>query len=76
MGVLEVVDRGPGIPAEERERVFGAFARLERDEDEPGMGLGLSVVHSVAHGHGGTVWIEGGDDGVGTRVVVEVPLAP
>jgi two-component system, OmpR family, sensor kinase len=73
--VLEVVDRGPGIPVEARERLFEAFERLERDEDEPGMGLGLSVVRSVAEGHGGTVHIEDGDDGVGTRVVVEIPLA-
>jgi orotate phosphoribosyltransferase len=59
-----------------RERLFDAFERLERDEDETGMGLGLSVVRSVAQGHGGSVRIEDGDGGVGTRVVVEIPLAP
>ncbi len=73
---MEVVDRGPGIPAEDRERLFEAFARLERDEDAPGMGLGLSVVRSIAEAHGGTVRIEDGDDAVGTKVVVELPLAP
>lgn len=73
--VLEVVDRGPGIPAEHRERLFDAFQRLERDEDAPGMGLGLSVVRSVTEGHGGQARIEDGDDGVGTRVVVDLPLA-
>jgi signal transduction histidine kinase len=76
MAVLEVVDRGPGIPRAHRERLFDAFERLERDEDEPGMGLGLSVVRSVSQGHGGTVRIEDGDGGIGTRVVVELPLAP
>ncbi len=76
VAALEVIDRGPGIPAEARERLFEAFERLERDEDEPGMGLGLSVVRSVAQGHGGSVRIEDGDGAVGTRVVVEIPLAP
>ena len=76
MAVLEVIDRGPGIPVEARERLFEAFERLERDEDQPGMGLGLSVVRSVAQGHGGSVRIEDGDDGLGARVVVEIPLAP
>ena len=74
--VVEVVDRGPGIPEVDRDRLFEAFERLERDEDEPGMGLGLSVVRSVTHGHQGQVRIEDGDDGVGTRVVVGIPLAP
>lgn len=74
--VLEVVDRGPGIPEADRERLFQAFERLERDEDSPGMGLGLSVVRSVVEGHAGSVRIEDGDDGIGTNVVVEVPLAP
>lgn len=74
--VLEVSDRGPGIPAHDRERLFGEFERLERDEDEPGMGLGLSVVRSVSEGHGGSASIEDGERGVGTRVVVTLPLAP
>lgn len=50
--VFEVADRGPGIPAEERERVVLPFERLERDLERPGTGLGLAVVSSAAERHG------------------------
>jgi signal transduction histidine kinase len=49
--VLEVVDAGPGIPAEQRERVFAPFYRLTGDPK--GAGLGLSLVRQIARLHGG-----------------------
>jgi signal transduction histidine kinase len=53
--VLRVDDSGPGIPQEERERVFDRFVRREETGDESGSGLGLAIVKSVAQRHGATV---------------------
>ena len=50
---ISVSDRGPGIPAEERERVVEPFVRLERDADSPGTGLGLAIAHDVVVAQGG-----------------------
>jgi two-component system sensor histidine kinase TctE len=47
-GVLEVEDDGPGIPREERNRVFDRFYRLARRENPEGSGLGLAIVRAVA----------------------------
>jgi len=53
--VLHVQDRGPGIPASERERVFQRFVRVQRASTAhtPGTGLGLSLVRDLARAHGG-----------------------
>ncbi|QUG75764.1 two-component system sensor histidine kinase RstB [Erwinia sp. E602] len=60
LACLQVEDDGPGIPAEERERVFEPFVRLDpsRDRATGGCGLGLAIVHSVAQAFGGTVTID------------------
>jgi signal transduction histidine kinase len=52
---VAVADDGPGIPAEERARVFNRFYRLERSRCTPGNGLGLSLVAAVAHLHGAEI---------------------
>ena len=52
---LTVRDRGPGIPSDERKRVFQRFYRLERSRTTPGNGLGLSLVQAVAQLHGAEV---------------------
>ena len=52
--MLQVDDSGPGIPAEDRERVFDRFYR-RANGDEPGSGLGLAIVRSVAEQHGAQV---------------------
>lgn len=74
MAVLEVADRGPGIPEQMRSTVMEPFARLERDVDRPGTGLGLTVVRSIAERHLGGVEILSREGG-GTVVRVELPLA-
>ncbi len=51
--VIEVADRGPGIPEAERENVFDRFVRLEPSRSTPGNGLGLSLVRAVARRHDG-----------------------
>ena len=73
--LLRVEDRGPGIPREERERVFEPFYRgpaAERNH-APGSGLGLSLVRHVVQAHGGSVHVEVGEGG-GASLVVELPL--
>jgi two-component system, OmpR family, sensor histidine kinase TctE len=67
---LEVEDDGPGIPLEERERVFEPFHRLR--PRSTGTGLGLNLVQQVVERHGGRVSILGAPGG-GTIVRVEFP---
>jgi signal transduction histidine kinase len=66
-----VADRGPGIAAEDRERVLKRFVRLEKSRTEPGTGLGLSLVQAVARLHGGSVGLE--DNAPGLRVILTLP---
>ena len=68
--VFEVEDNGPGIPPEERERVFEPFHRLR--PRSAGTGLGLNLVRQVVERHGGHVSILGASDS-GTIVRVEFP---
>ena len=70
--LLEVADRGPGIPEAERERVFDRFQRLETHRGSPGTGLGLSLVRAIVLRHGGRVALL--DHGPGLRVQVRLPL--
>jgi signal transduction histidine kinase len=56
--VLSVVDSGPGIPPELRERVFERFYREDPNGTKPGMGLGLSIVRGLVESCGGAVWVE------------------
>jgi signal transduction histidine kinase len=73
---LAVEDEGPGIPPDERERVFERFHRLERDRASAvaGTGLGLAVVRELVTRHGGRCVVESSRRG-GARVVVELPVA-
>ncbi|WP_327103649.1 sensor histidine kinase [Nonomuraea glycinis] len=72
-GTLTVTDDGPGVPEEDRERVFNRFTRLDsgRGRDEGGAGLGLAIVRETVRAHGGTVHLE--DASPGLRVVVWLP---
>ncbi len=72
IGVLEVADRGPGVPPADREAVFEPFVRLERDADKPGTGLGLVVVRNAVEGMGGRVRLLD-REGAGTVVRIEIP---
>ncbi|WP_193178738.1 sensor histidine kinase [Oricola nitratireducens] len=53
-----VADDGPGIPADEREKVRERFYRLEKSRTTPGSGLGLSLVNAIAELHGGGLVLE------------------
>jgi signal transduction histidine kinase len=72
--LLEVVDHGPGIPADDRDLVFERFARLANTAGRPGLGLGLYIVSIIAHNHGGSAHVEETPGG-GATFVVRLPLA-
>ena len=77
---FSVTDTGPGVPEEDRSRVVERFVRLENSRNEPGAGLGLSLVGAVAEAHGGHLELaEGpglvGDVGPGLRVALSLPRA-
>ncbi len=58
--LVGVADRGPGIPADEREKIFQHFYRLKRDQGThtQGSGLGLAICQGIVQAHGGRIWVE------------------
>ena len=72
---LVVADDGPGVPPDQRDRVFDRFFRGDeaRAHDDGSTGLGLAIVRSVAEQHAGTATLEAG--GPGAVFVVELPSA-
>ena len=75
--VVTIDDRGPGIPADEREHVFEPFVRLGDDMTNPvpGTGLGLALVRQCLEACGGSATIQEAANGSGTRVRLELPPA-
>lgn len=71
-GVLTVDDQGPGIPEEERDRIFDRFWRSADSRTLPGSGLGLAIVRQVAERHAGTVQAAENVGG-GARLVLKLP---
>ena len=71
--VAEIVDTGPGIPPQERTRVFDRFYRRS-GSDAPGSGLGLAIVKSIAMRYGARVTLDEGPGGRGLRARVVFPL--
>jgi signal transduction histidine kinase len=74
---IRIDDRGPGIPAADRERVWERFSRLRRDRNSAGAGtgIGLAVVRELATLHRGRAWVEDAPGG-GARFVVDLPAGP
>ncbi|MEP6559012.1 MAG: ATP-binding protein [Burkholderiales bacterium] len=73
MATITVSDRGPGVPALERTRIFEPFYRMRgASERHGGVGLGLALVKSIAERHGGGVRCEDRPGG-GARFVIELP---
>jgi two-component system sensor histidine kinase KdpD len=66
---VRIADRGPGIPREERERVFEPFVR---GDGSSGTGLGLAIARAIVEAHGGTMHVAD-EPGGGTAVVIELP---
>ena len=69
-----IVDRGPGIPARERERVFDAFVRGSDGDGERGSGLGLAIARGFVTVNGGRMWVDA-EPGAGAAVVVSLPAS-
>lgn len=67
---IRVADRGPGVPAHQRERVKERFVRLDESRSAPGSGLGLALAASVAHLHNGALHLDDNHPGLAVRLVL------
>jgi len=72
---IDVVDQGPGIPADELPRVWERLFRGDRSRSERGLGLGLSLVRAFVQAHGGHGAVESGP-GRGSTFSLHLPLVP
>ena len=71
---IDVRDRGPGIPEDERRRIFDMFYSVERgDRGRQGTGLGLAITQGMVGAHGGTVEALPGEGGRGTLIRITLP---
>lgn len=69
--VIAVTDKGPGVDAEDAERIFERF--YKKDSFIPGVGLGLSVARSIAEYLGGTLCLDTNYHGAGARFIFNIP---
>jgi two-component system sensor histidine kinase KdpD len=69
---VRVRDHGPGVAADDRERVFEAFYRGASIPDSPGTGLGLAIANAIVTAHGGRIWAEDTPGG-GATFAFEIP---
>jgi signal transduction histidine kinase len=73
LAVIQVCDRGPGVPPAQQDRIFEPFYRLPgASERDGGVGLGLALVKSIALRHGGSVSCRN-QDGGGACFEVRLP---
>ena len=72
--LLWVRDEGPGIPADQQERIFERFYRVTGRKGPAGTGLGLALVREIVHAHGGRVWVESAP-GAGSTFYLSLPFA-
>jgi signal transduction histidine kinase len=72
---VSITDSGPGVPLEERERIFGRFSQAAGEKPRRrGFGLGLAYCRLTVEHHGGNIWVEDGKEGQGSRFVFTLPL--
>ena len=79
---IDVIDRGPGVPPEDRQRIFDRFVRLTQrpgkagDAPVRGSGIGLALVKHIAESHGGKAWVEGPESGEkGSTFSLSIPIS-
>lgn len=70
---IDVVDNGPGIPAEYHQEIFEEFLRVHQNAATQGMGLGLAIARRLTEAHGGKIWVES-KVGHGSRFSVLLPF--
>ena len=74
--LVSVIDQGPGIPEDERDRVFDMFYRVKTTgQQTTGTGLGLAICRGIVEAHGGTVAASTGGQGHGTEITVGLPVS-
>ena len=74
---VTLADTGPGIAPADRERIFQRFAQAgSGDVRQRGFGLGLVYCQLAVQAHNGRIWVEDTEDGVGSRFVFTLPVAP
>ncbi len=71
--LVEVADRGKGIPEAEQERIFDKFYRVREPNGVGGTGLGLSISKGIVEAHGGRIWAQNRAGG-GALFTVALPL--
>ncbi|MDY6795534.1 MAG: ATP-binding protein [Actinomycetota bacterium] len=71
--VVRIEDQGPGIPFEDRDRLFDRFTQHKAQGMERGLGLGLYIVRTFVEAHGGEVWLEDAEER-GSVVAFSIPL--
>lgn len=72
---VEVIDNGPGVPADYKKRLFDRFVQVEgRQVVRRGVGLGLAFCKLVTEAHGGKIWVEDNPDG-GSIFIATLPIA-
>jgi K+-sensing histidine kinase KdpD len=72
--VTRVIDHGPGVPPEMKDRIFERFVREEQNGAE-GTGLGLAIVRGIVEAHAGRVWLDDPEDGGGAVFAFTLPAA-
>ncbi len=72
--VTRVIDHGPGVSADMRDRIFDRFVRDEQSSTE-GTGLGLSIVRGIVEAHAGRVWLDDPEPGGGAVFAFTLPAA-
>jgi K+-sensing histidine kinase KdpD len=73
--VTRVIDHGPGVPSDMRDRIFERFVHEERTGAE-GTGLGLAIVRGIVEAHAGRVWLDDPESGGGAVFAFTLPAAP
>ena len=73
---VEVLDTGPGIPAQERENVFDKFQQLGnvQTREQGGTGLGLAIARGFVEAHKGKIWVDTGENGNGCNFQFWIPF--